>query len=61
MNFPRCPKCSQSILLPLSDYGGEQGAGSVMYKAWVCIKENCGWTLRIDRGQPAYTVTTAHK
>jgi hypothetical protein len=58
--FPRCPRCSKAILLPLSDYGADHG-GSVMYKAWVCADSRCGWTLRIDRGQATYTITRANK
>ena len=57
MTFPRCPKCKAGPLLPLSDYGNEAG-GSVKYKAWCCVDMKCGFTLRIDRGQVSYTVTT---
>ncbi len=32
--FPRCRKCSEGDLVPLSDFGS-QGA-SIEYKAWVC-------------------------
>jgi len=54
LEFPKCPKCKVSILLPLSDYGNEAG-GSILYKAWVCVDTRCAWTLRIDRGQVSYT------
>lgn len=56
-SFPKCPKCKAQLLVPLSDYGGDQG-GSVKYKAWVCLDVNCGWTVRVDKGQIAYTITT---
>lgn len=55
--FPKCPRCNKFVLLPLSDYGQDSG-GSVTYKAWVCMDVNCGWTLRIDKGQASYTITT---
>jgi len=47
--FPKCPRCKTFTILPLSDYGGDSG-GSVKYKAWVCMDQKCGWTLRIDKG-----------
>lgn len=52
--FPICPKCMKFRIVPLSDYGSDVG-GSVMFKAWVCLNERCGWALRIDRGQISYT------
>ena len=56
IEFPKCPRCKIQMLVPLSDYGGDSG-GSVMYKAWVCIDQACGWTIRIDKGQVSYTTT----
>jgi hypothetical protein len=50
--FPECPKCDKGVLLPLSDYG--QDGATVLYKAWACIKETCGYTLRVDKGKVAY-------
>ena len=47
-NFPLCQKCKEGYLVPLSDYGG-QGA-SVHYKAWVCIKPDCGFNIKIRNG-----------
>jgi hypothetical protein len=54
--FPNCPRCKvegrkPSPMLPLSDYG--DGA-SVLYKAWVCINDKCGFGIRVDKGQVAY-------
>ena len=47
-NFPKCQKCSEGDLVPLSDYGG-QGA-SVHYKAWVCTNPDCGFNVKIRNG-----------
>ncbi len=50
VNFPRCPKCKSEdgVLVPLSDFGS-QGA-SLLYKAWVCTSEDCGYNLKIRNG-----------
>jgi hypothetical protein len=42
----------QGLLIPLSDYA-RQGA-AVVWKAWVCTNPNCGFSLRIDRGEVTY-------
>ena len=47
--FPRCLKCENAILLPLSDYG-KDGA-PIRYKAWVCSNPECGFNIRIDNGE----------
>jgi hypothetical protein len=47
-SFPKCLKCRDGDLVPLSDYGG-QGA-SVQYKAWVCINPDCGFNIKIRNG-----------
>ncbi len=47
--FPRCQKCDTGILLPLSDYGRE--GASIRYKAWVCSNPECGFNIRIDKGE----------
>ena len=52
MELPKCMKCGQGHLVPLSDYGTE--GASVLYKAWVCISPECGFLLRIDKGQVTY-------
>lgn len=51
-NFPTCLKCNTGLLLPLSDYG-QEGA-SVTYKAWACNNPDCGFSLRIDKGEVTY-------
>ena len=51
-NFPKCLKCKTGILLPLSDYG--QDGASVTYKAWACMNPECGFSLRIDKGEVTY-------
>ena len=52
MNFPTCLKCNTGVLIPLSDYGQEGAA--VTYKAWACINPDCGFSLRIDKGEVTY-------
>jgi len=54
VEFPKCPRCGEHVVLPLSDFGGDSG-GSVMYKAWVCMDKDCGWTLRIDKGTISFS------
>ena len=48
-DWPSCMKCSQGVLIPLSDYGRD--GASIMYKAWVCSNPECGFNLRIDNGE----------
>ena len=52
MDLPKCQKCNNGVLIPLSDYG-QEGA-SVMYKAWACTNPDCGFSLRIDKGEVTY-------
>ncbi len=52
LEFPKCQKCNQGVLVPLSDYGQEGAA--VTYKVWVCINPDCGFSLRIDKGEVTY-------
>lgn len=52
MEFPKCMKCEDGTLVPLSDYGTD--GASVLYKAWVCVSPDCGFSLRIDKGQVTY-------
>ena len=46
--YPQCQKCSQGILLPLSDYGRD--GAPITYKAWVCTNPECGFNLKIRNG-----------
>jgi len=48
MELPRCLKCNQGQLVPLSDYSREGAA--VHYKAWVCINPECGFNIKIRNG-----------
>ena len=48
-DFPKCQKCNDGVLIPLSDYGRD--GASIQYKAWVCTNPNCGFNLRIDNGE----------
>jgi hypothetical protein len=51
-SFPKCQKCETGALIPLSDYG-QEGA-SVLFKAWVCTNPDCGFSLRVDKGEVTY-------
>ena len=46
--WPKCRKCSEGELVPLSDYGTE--GSSVTYKAWVCTNPICGFNIKIRNG-----------
>jgi len=46
--FPRCRKCGEGDLVPLSDFGS-QGA-SIEYKAWVCTNPACLYNIKIRNG-----------
>jgi len=52
MNWPECLKCSTGILIPLSDYGRD--GASILYKAWVCNNPECGFNVRIDKGEISF-------
>jgi hypothetical protein len=52
ISFPQCQKCKEGVLIPLSDYG--QDGASVTYKSWVCTHPDCGFSLRIDKGEVTY-------
>lgn len=52
MELPKCKKCDDGMLIPLSDYG-QEGA-SVMFKAWVCTDPDCAFSLRIDKGEVSF-------
>ncbi len=49
--YPRCLKCDEGLLLPLSD--GRDGT-PVRYKAWVCSNPDCGFNIRIDNGEVSF-------
>mgnify|MGYP003595119724 CR=1 FL=1 len=51
-SYPTCLKCGSGVLIPLSDYG--QDGAAVTYKAWVCTNPDCGFSLRIDKGEITY-------
>ena len=50
--LPKCQKCKSGVLLPLSDYGADGAA--VTFKAWACNLPDCGFSLRIDKGEVTY-------
>ncbi len=52
MDLPKCQKCNNGLLIPLSDYG--QDGASVMFKAWACTNPDCGFSIRVDKGEVSY-------
>ena len=48
MTIPKCHKCHDGDLVPLSDFGS-QGA-AIHYKAWVCTNPECGFNIKIRNG-----------
>ena len=50
--FPRCRKCGEGDLVPLSDFGS-QGA-SIEYKAWVCTNPTCLYNIKIRNGDNGF-------
>ena len=48
IEWPRCQKCGNGALIPLSDYGRE--GAPITYKAWVCTNPECGFNLKIRNG-----------
>lgn len=48
VSFPKCQKCQNGELVPLSDFGS-QGA-AIHYKAWVCTNPVCGYNIKIRNG-----------
>ena len=52
MDLPKCQKCSDGTMIPLSDYG--QGGSAVVFKAWVCANPECGFSIRVDKGEVTY-------
>jgi len=46
--FPKCQKCGNGNLVPLSDFGNQ--GSSIFYKAWVCTNPDCGYNLKIRNG-----------
>ena len=59
--FPKCLKCTQGVMIPLSDYGRD--GAPIRYKAWVCSNPECGFNIRIDNGEISFgrSVTQSFK
>jgi hypothetical protein len=47
-NLPKCQKCKNGDLVPLSDFGS-QGA-AIHFKAWACTSPECGFNIKIRNG-----------
>ena len=56
--WPDCLKCEDGQLLPLSDYGPD--GASVQYKAWCCTNTQCGFLIRIQKGEVSYGRAVGH-
>ena len=56
--YPECQKCSNGVLVPLSDYGRD--GATIHYKAWVCTNPECGFNIRIDNGEVSIGKTLGH-
>ena len=52
MELHKCKKCKDGVLIPLSAYGQEGAA--VIFKAWACTDPDCGFSLRVDKGEVTY-------
>jgi hypothetical protein len=52
MDWTKCLACNKGVLLPLSDYSHE--GAMIIFKAWACSNNKCGFVLRIDRGQTTF-------
>ena len=52
VEWPECLKCEDGQLVPLSDYGPDGAA--VTYKAWACTNPQCGFVIRIQKGDVSY-------
>jgi hypothetical protein len=52
MDLPKCQKCGDGTMIPLSDYGQE--GSTVVFKAWVCANPACGFSIRVDKGEVTY-------
>ena len=56
--WPECQKCENGQLVPLSDYGPDGAA--VHYKAWVCTNPQCGFVIRVQKGEVSYGRAVGH-
>jgi len=56
MEVPRCQKCNDGTLIPLSDCG-QEGA-SVIFNAWACTNPACGFSLAWANRDGPRTVST---
>jgi hypothetical protein len=52
MDLPKCQKCSDGTMIPLSDFG--QAGSAVVFKVWVCANPECGFSIRVDKGEVTY-------
>jgi hypothetical protein len=59
MELPKCQKCKAGILIPLCDFGQEGAA--VIFMAWACTDPECGFSLRVDKGEVSYGKKIEHK
>ena len=49
MDLPKCQKCNNGILIPLSDYG--QDGASVIFKAWAAAQSGLRFLTPSGQGR----------
>lgn len=57
-DWPECGKCDKGVLVPLSDYGPD--GASVQFKAWACTNPECGFVIRVQKGDVSYGRAVRH-
>ena len=59
MELRKCQQCDGGTLVPLSDYG--PAGASEPFKAWVCTNPDCGFFIRIRKGEVSFGKQIEHK
>ena len=57
VQFPKCQKCSEGTLVPLSDFSNNSVA--ITYKAWACSNQNCRFFVVLRGGDVYYGTASA--
>jgi len=58
MELPKCQKCNNGVLIPLSDYGRK---GPLSFSKLGMYHPDCGFSLRVDKGEVSYGKKIEHK
>jgi hypothetical protein len=56
MALPKCQKCNQGDLVPLSDFSNN--AVPIRYKAWACTNKDCRWFVVLRGGDVYYGIAS---